>query len=160
MASSYGDHELKVLTPADGDSRWATAIAVEAGTGDITGGLWSCMSPFEVTRLMLHITVTLAYDTQVVEGIVTFFKRITYGSNTGRVTLGTVRLINGTTAGQTLYVDINPHMIDVGEQVVAAITTAGTGGGAIAGDFLPAVGYDFVPEALGNQTQWVSGAAA
>lgn len=132
------DHR-EVLHSGKANSGFATAIAVEAATGNITGGVWDVMSACKVLRLQLLVTVTLNYDTQTAEGKVSFYKRITYGSDTGRVLLGVVRLIHGTTAGQRLYVDIPPHKCLVGQQIVAAISTAGTGGGAIAGDFLPEV---------------------
>lgn len=158
MGASYGDLGMKIMHGGVANSGYPTAIAVEAGTGDITGGLWDVHTPMVIRRLGILVTVAFDYNVQVAEGVVTFFRRITYGSNTGRVTLGTVRLIDATAAGRILYRDINEVFANVGDQIVAAITTAGTGGGAIAGDFLPEFYYDEVPEALGNQTRWVAGA--
>jgi hypothetical protein len=100
----------------------------------------------EVVRIQLLVTVTLDYNVQTAEGVVTFYKRVTYGSNTGRVALGTVKLKGGTLAGQRLFRDIQPHKVTPGQQIVAAITTAATGGGAIAGDFLPEFLAYSVPE--------------
>lgn len=132
------------------DAGFATAIALEAATGNITGGLWSPGTPTKVTRVQVLVTVAFDYNVQTVEGIVTFFKRVTFGSDTGRVSLGTVRLINAAPAGARLYKDISPHMIVPGQQIIAAITTAATGGGAIAGDFLPEVEHYPSPEMPAN----------
>lgn len=132
------DHR-EVLHTGKSNTGFATAIALEAGAGNLTGGLWDVMTPVKVIRLQVLVTVTFNYDTQTAEGVVSFYKRITYASDTGRVLLGAVRLIHGTTAGQRLYVDIAPHKCLVGQQIIAAISTAGTGGGAIAGDFQPEV---------------------
>lgn len=132
------DHR-QVLHSGMANSGFATAIALEGAAANITGGVWDVMTPCKVIRLQVLVTVAFDYATQTAEGVVSFYKRITYGSDTGRVLLGAVRLIHGTAAGQRLYVDINGHKCLVGQQIVAAISTAATGGGGIAGDFLPEV---------------------
>jgi hypothetical protein len=140
------------------DSGFATAIALEASTGNLTGGLWSPGTPIVITRVQVLVTVAFNYDTQTAEGRVTFFRRITFGSDTGRETLGIVRLIHGTAAGARIYTDIDPTKILPGQQVVAAITTAGTGGGSIAGDFLPEFRWYPVEENVKNiPTRMVDG---
>ena len=133
----YQSSDIKAFHSGMANTGFATAIAVEAAAAAITGGLWDVMHPMEIYRLQLLVTVALNYDTQTAEAVVTFFKRVTYASDTGRVTLGTVRLIDGTAAGVRLYRNIQPHKVYPGQQILAAITTAGTGGGSIAGDFLP-----------------------
>ena len=132
------------------DLGFAPQIALEAAAGNISGGLWSPGTPTAVTRVQVLVTVAFDYNVQTVEGIVTFFKRVTFNSDTNRVSLGTVRLIHGTAAGVRLFKDINPHVITPGQQIIAAITTAATGGGAIAGDFLPEVEHLPVPEMPAN----------
>ena len=154
---SYGEHDFKVLHGGEANSGYPTDIALEAAAADITGGLWDVHTPMIIKRVGILVRVAFAYDTQTAEGVVTFFRRITYGSNTGRVTLGTVRLIDATALGRILYRDINDTFANVGDQIVAAITTAATGGGAIAGDFLPLFYYENVPETVANQTRWVLG---
>ena len=153
---SYGDHDFHVMHGGMANSGYPTAIALEAGAADLTGALWDVQTPMIITRVGLLVTVAFDYDTLVTEGVVTFFRRITYGSNTGRVTLGTVRLINATAAGRILYRDINDVFANVGDQIVAAITTAAVGGTEL-GDFLPMFYYQPVPETLANQTRWVLG---
>lgn len=147
---SEGVSDKHLFHSGVGDAGWATAIAVEAAAGNITGGLWSPGTPTQVTRLLVLVTVAFSYNVQTAEGVVSFFKRVTYGSDTGRVLLGTVRLIDGTAAGVRLYKDINAHLVFPGQQIVAAITVAATGGGAIAGDFLPEVEHMPVPEMPAN----------
>ena len=154
---SYGDFDFKVLHSGEANSGYPTDIALEAAAADITGGLWDVLTPIIIRRVGILVRVAFDYNVQVTEGVVTFFRRITYGSNTGRVTLGTVRLIDGTALGRILYRDIADTFANVGDQIVAAITTQAAGGGAIAGDFLPVIYYENVPETPANQTRWVLG---
>lgn len=147
---SEGVSDKHLMHSGTADAGWATAIAMNAATGNLTGGLWSPGSPTQVTRLLVLVTTAFSYNVQTVEGIVSFFKRVTFGSDTNRVLLGTIRLIDATAAGVRLYKDISPHMIVPGQQIVSAITVAGTGGGAIAGAFLPEVEHMPSPEMPAN----------
>lgn len=154
---SYGEQDFRVLHSGMADAGFATAIALEAPTGNLAGGLWTVQSPLVVKRLGLLVTVAFNYDTQTTEGVVTFFRRVTYGSDVGRVALGAIRLLNGTAAGQILYRSINDVKVNVGEQILAAITTQAVGGAGIAGDFLPVVYYEYTPDTPANQSAWVAG---
>lgn len=131
-------------------SGYATAIALEAGAANLTGGLWDVFEPMVVVYGGVLVTVAFNYDTQTAEAVVKFFQRVTYGSDTGRVELCAIRLIDGTAAGKILYAPAAKKLISAGQQIVAAITTAGTGGGSIAGDFQPVFGYYPVGDSTPN----------
>lgn len=139
-----------VLHTGLADAGWATPLAMNVGTGNLTGALWSPGTPMLVTRLSLLVTTAFSYNVQTIEGVVSFYKRVTFGSDAARVLLGTVRLIDATAVGVRLYKDINFHLVTPGQQVVAAVTTAATGGGGIAGAFLPEIEVMGVPEMPSN----------
>lgn len=118
---------------------WPTAIAMEAALG--VKKTWPALEGFVVDKIGYYVTVTFAYDTQTVEGVLSFFKRVTPGSDTNRVALGTMKLVDARAAGKFYFrkVDneLNAAKVERGQEVIAEITTAGTGGGGIAGDFQP-----------------------
>lgn len=125
------------------DAGLATALAIEVATGDKS--IWTAMHPMQVSRVGILVTVTIDYDTLVTACVVAFDRRVTYGSDTGRVEMGRVTIPNGTKSGTVIYLDI-PNGADndngevmAGGQVVSEVVTAGTGGGAIAGDWQPFV---------------------
>jgi len=106
----------------------------------------------QVQRVGVLVTVAVNYDTPTALCIVAFDRRVIYGSNTGRVEMGRVTIPDGAVAGAVYYLDI-PNAADkdngeviAGGEVVAEIVQAGTGGGAIAGDFQPFVCW--VPRGL------------
>lgn len=151
---NYALSDKLVYDGTIGTAARATAAILEAATGAITGFLWDVNTPMEVVRLCTKVTVAFDYNVQTVEGILTFYKRITYASDTGRVTLGNVRLIHGTPIGAVLYVDINPHKCLVGEQIIAEISVAGVGGTEV-GDHAPFFEAVHVPEQVGNMPMMV-----
>ena len=122
------------------DAGHATALAVEASVGDI--GTWTAFMPMQVSRVGVLITVLINYDTLTTKAVIAFDRRVTYGSDTGRVEMGRVSIPDGAVAGAVYYVDIpNGQDNDNGEviaggQVVAEIVTAGLGGTEV-GDFQP-----------------------
>lgn len=132
------------------DAGWATAAIIEAATGDI--GTWTAMHPMQVQRVGVLVTVAIDYDTTTARTVVAFDRRVTYGSDTGRVEMGRVTIPQGTIAGTVIYLDIpNGEGNDYGEviaggQVVAEIVTSGAGAGTEVGDFQPWVSW--VPMSL------------
>ena len=121
----------------------ATDLAIEAAAADAS--IWDAFHPMQVQRIGVLVTVAINYNVPTALMIMAFFRRVTYGSNTARVEMGRVTIPDGAVAGAVYYLDI-PHAaagdtgeVDAGEQVVSAIVQAGTGGGAIAGDFQPFV---------------------
>lgn len=121
----------------------ATAINLTAATGDKS--IWNAFHPLEVSRVGILITTATNYDTQTAAAVVAFDRRVTYGSDTGRIEMGRITIPDGAVAGTVYYLDIpNGEDNDAGEvraggQIVCEVVTAGTGGGSIAGAWQPYV---------------------
>jgi len=155
--SGYGTYDKWVLSDHNCDDGLAgtgvAALALEASAG--VKRTWTIYEPVEVTRVGIHVTVAFAYATQTAEGVITFKKYVAYGSSAGAVTLGRFALTDATPAGEVLFVDVNTKdgrgAVKTGEQIVAEITTAATGGGGIAGDFRCYVCWNPRAEVAGNQ---------
>ncbi len=132
----------------------ASDLALEVGTGDKS--IWDAFHPMQVMRVGVLITVAVNYDTQTAATVVAFDRRVTYGSDTGRVEMGRLTIPDAAVAGAVYYLDIpNAEGNDSGEviaggQVVSEVVTAGTGGGSIAGDFQPFITWVPRPLAPGN----------
>ncbi len=139
----------------EADTGHATAIAVEAATGDITGGVWTAFHPMQVSRVGVLIVVAINYDTLTTKAVIAFDRRVTYGSDTGRVEMGRVSIPDGAVAGSVFYLDIpNGQDNDNGEvmaggQVVAEIVVAGLGQTEV-GDFQPFICWQPMAVAPGN----------
>lgn len=141
----YGSYERLVHSMATQDTPTGTALALEVtAAGDDV--IWTIFEPITVLEVRAFVTVTFDYDTQTAEGVLSFERRVTYGSDTGRVVLGAVTLTDATAAGVQLYQTINPTKLDVGDQIIADMSTAATGGMSIAGDFYPIFIYYPTPE--------------
>ncbi len=131
------------------DAGLGTAIEIEAATGDKF--TWTAFHPMQVSRVGVLVTVTIDYDTITTACVVAFDRRVTYGSDTGRVEMGRVTIPQGTKAGTVIYVDIpNGQDNDSGEviaggQVVCETVVAGLGGTEV-GDWQPVLVW--VPMAL------------
>lgn len=114
-----------------------TAIALEAATGDKF--VFDVYEPITVVEFRVAITVLINYDTLSAAAVVALDHRVTYGSDTGRVALGSVTIPDAAPAGEQIYVDLTPTNIERGDQLVVEVTTQGAGGGSIAGDWLPVI---------------------
>jgi hypothetical protein len=132
------------------DTKLTTALAIEAAAANAS--IWTAMHPMQVQRVGVLVTVTINYNVVSTLAVIAFYRRVLYGDDTGRVEMGRVTIPDGTKAGTVIYLDIpNGQDNDNGEviaggQVVSAVAVAGTGGGAIAGDFMPWISW--VPMSL------------
>jgi len=82
--------------------------------------------------------------------VVTVKKYITPGSATGAVTIDTLTIPTGVTAGTVYYKDVEPTAIAVGEEIVFEVTTASAGGGAAGAGFSLPVCIEFPQDELDN----------
>lgn len=157
---AYGTYDKHVLTDVEASGA-TTPIALEASAAVVR--TWEVYEPIQVTRVGIKIAVTFNYDTQTQEGILKFKRYIAYGSATGAIELGTITLTDTAAAGKCVYIDVDTSDgrgdCKGGEQIVAEITTAGTGGGSIAGDFLCYVCYNPRAETTANQSYMKAGPA-
>jgi hypothetical protein len=121
------------------DAQWATPLALEAVVG--AKSIFTVLEPLVVDKFGYRVTVTFNYDTQTAEGKIALYKRITPGSDTGRVKLAEMKLVNAR-AAEHIYVlkvsDVeNQAKCVAGQQIVIEVSVAATGGASIAGDFQP-----------------------
>jgi hypothetical protein len=104
-----------------------TAAAAVTGAADI--GTWTITGPITVARVGALVTVAQSGAAPVLS----FDKRVTYGSDTGRVA-GAVGVCTfpagGVGVGKTVTVEVRSKL-NTGEQIVCAITTVGGAGSVI-----------------------------
>ena len=138
----------------EADAGHATAIAVEASTGDLS--VWTAFHPMQVSRVGVIVVVAIDYDTTTARTVVAFDRRVTYGSDTGRLEMGRITIPQGAVAGAVYYVDIpvgdgkDQGGVNAGGQVVAEIVTAGAGAGTELGDFQPFICWQPMAVTPGN----------
>lgn len=159
MAGEALEFEKFVLTSAVADAALGTAIAVEATTGDKF--TWTAPAPMVVKEIGIQATVPMNYDTLSTAAVVAFDKRVTYGSDTGRVELGRVTIPDAMPAGKVIALQI-PHSagsedgeFSTGMQLVCEVVVQGAGGGSIAGDWQPYV--NAIPSTRGENANDVNG---
>lgn len=106
-----------------------TAENLAAATGDY--GQHIVMKPLKVTRLEFVVTAALTAGSTA--PAVTFYRRPTLGSNTGRVAIGTLTIPNSASVGQVIYKDVNPMLVNAGEEISFARTVQAVDGGTASG---------------------------
>ena len=143
MAGQYGTYDF--IHRFDKTNIWdptvasATDVILEVATGD-TLFIWTCPWPMQVLAFGYLVTVAFNYDTLVTQGVVALDKRITYLSDTGRVEVGRLELLDALALGAVRYVLPNRTNIfcHPGDQLVCEVITAALGGTEV-GDWSPFV---------------------
>ena len=97
-------------------------------------GALTCLGP--VTALRLNALVTLAPTATA--AVIAVDRRVTYGSDTGRVEVGRLTIPIGTAVGKVVWKELDPTDFDIGDQMMIELITASTAGSAI-------VSVEFVP---------------
>jgi hypothetical protein len=105
------------------DAALLAAVALQT-PGD--KGIVHVLAPVSVLRFGCLITTA----TTGVIAVAALDKRVTYGSDTGRVELGRLNIPIGTALGKTVYKDVIADVAP-GEQLVIELITASTAGGGI-----------------------------
>lgn len=90
-----------------------------------------CLESVKVIRIMGIVTTALVADTAV--PVVTFYKRITQGSDTGAVSIGTLTFPDSTAAGKVVYKNVEGTKLTIGDELYIKVTTAATSAGSVAG---------------------------
>lgn len=138
------------------------SVLVGAGTAKVTTATGvsvhsvAVLQQMKVSRLTAVVSTAIANNT--IAAVMTVYRRITYGSDVGRVSLGTLTFPNGTAAGVVLYKEINPVVCFPGDQIIFEVTTAGTDSGAAAGAAVAMVEGEDDPEVPGNQSHMLASA--
>jgi len=148
----YGTYDpVQYLSEANQDDVASVDLALEVAAGDTTF-TWQIYWPCRVVYFGFLVSVAFDYATQTAEGIVALDKRITFGSDTGRVEIGRVDLEDGLAISAVRFIEVplTNANCDPGDQLVCEVVTAGTGGGGIAGDWVPFVVVARRDEVVGN----------
>lgn len=93
------------------------------------GPYWIVLSPITISRLCSMVSTILS---STGNALVTFWDRPTFGSDSGRVSIGTLKI--GTASGVGAvglvnYTNITPYKVTPGRQIITAVTTAVTTSG-------------------------------
>jgi hypothetical protein len=125
------------------DANELTAITVGANVGntDVSNWLWTLHDAYSAKRFKIQITTTINYATPTALEVVRLYRRVAFGSDTGRVELARLTVPDGALAGDCFYVDIptdaagNIGDCMAGDQLLINVLTQGTGGGGLAGAY-------------------------
>lgn len=112
--ANFLSYFVPALALAEADSGVMTAMDIGASSGN--HGELLCVRACRVKRLQFTLTEEAAGGTSAAP-IVTFKKRPTPLSSTGESTIGTLTIPDGTAIGKTVYKDIDPVALAVGETV-------------------------------------------
>ena len=112
-------------------------------------------SRVQLRRLALLITTAIVSPTS--SCVVTVSKRPTVGSDTGRTTIATITIPTGVAAGKVYYKDVDDIVLDPGNELMFAVTTACAGAGAAGKAVSLFECYD-QPETPANQSNMVASA--
>lgn len=131
-----------------GDAAWEAPVAFQTAADKALCRIFKAIT---VKRIGVLITTAVTVTAAVLD----FDRRVTPGSDTGRVSSGVGRItapVTGSAIGQVVYknvsVDLNP-----GDEVVFELVTASTAGGGI-----PIMEYIDRPEEPANFTEMVASA--
>lgn len=113
------------------DTALNAAIAMQSPADK---GALTCTGP--VTALRLCVLVTTAVTGTA--AVLALDRRVTYGSDTGRVEIGRITLPVGTAIGKVVWKELEPMDLDMGDQMVWELITASTaGGGVLSVEYIP-----------------------
>lgn len=151
----YGTYDHNIwLHEANQENAAGVDLALEVATGDTTF-TWMIYWPCVVLKFGYLVTVAFDYDTQTVEGVVALDKRVTFGSETGRVEVCRIDLEDGLAiGGRFVRPPSTNYLCQPGDQLVVEVITQAAGGGSIAGDWVPFVLLAAHDEVPGNITAW------
>jgi hypothetical protein len=118
-------------------------IALEAAAGDMTGMTWTINFPARVIEFGYHVTVAFDYDTLVTTGVIALDKRVLSESDTGRVEVVRLNLVDGlaqyaSCRAPRALVGSTAGNLEPGDQLVCEIVTQAVGGTEV-GDYYPYV---------------------
>lgn len=165
MAGEYGTYDYIYVFDRtnifDPTVASAATLALEVAAADTTF-VWVAPWPMQVLAFGYMVTVAFDYNVQVAQGVVALDKRVTFGSNTGRVEVARLELLDGLAISAVRFILPNRTniLLDPGDSLVCEVVVAATGGGAIAGDWVPFVMCGVRSETPANITGWTQSALA
>lgn len=150
----YGTRDMaQWLTYANRNADKAAATLLNAAAGDVAGATWAVLYPCAVKFFGIEVTTAFNYNVLTQEGRLTLERRLTPGSDTGRVEVARIDLPNLLTVGHVhgvLYEAIGPDAnLLPGNELVLRVVIQAQGGAGIAGAYRPVIilaQNDEVPE--------------
>ena len=118
----------------DRDQNLLGATLITAVAGDIANAAWTMPSSYQVTRVGVQITTAVVYGAAPTLAVIALDRRVTNGSDAGRVELGRVNIPESAPLGAVYYIDVPNSAtsqsgdLNTGDQIVAEIITQGAGG--------------------------------
>lgn len=136
---------------------FATALVLETAAGD-TAYVWTVEYSAIVVDFGIRVTVAFNYDTLVTTGVVALDKRITAGSDTGRVEIGRLNLPNGLAVGDIrtaprAALGSTARLVEPGQQLIFERLVTAVGGIEV-GDYYPWVALAPHDETSENCAHW------
>lgn len=138
---------------APNDSAVLDVVDIGEASGD--HGELICMKPCKVKRLMFTVTDEAVVGTTTPPTVI-FTKRPTPKSATNEVVIETLVIPNGTTAGKTIYLDIDPVEFQIGQSMEISWTVGV--GGSVAGQGVFGFICDEMPEVPENNANMIASA--
>lgn len=114
-----------------------------------THGEYAVMEACRVNRIYFAVSTAVAADATA--PVVTFAKRVTLGSDTGAVTIGTLTIPDGTAAGSVLFKEVDVALA-AGDSIRVGNTTQAVDGAAAAGAGYYGFRLEDKPEDDANQS--------
>jgi len=150
-------HILSYWNVDDLTTDFSTALVLETAAGD-TAYVWTIMYPAIVVDFGIRVTVAFDYNGLVTTGVVALDKRITPGSDTGRVEIGRLSLPDGLAIGDVrtaprAALGATARRLLPGDQLVFERVTTAVGGTEL-GDYYPWVAIAPYDEHPGNCPNW------
>lgn len=141
----YTDNQGNILQFAM--PRGTAPLAIDVTTSAAVHGGYVITKRCKIRKIGFVVEVAIAND--AVAAVVEFNRRPTIASASGEVAIGTLTLTDGAAAGATFVKEVDPVVMEVGDELSLEVATAGTDGTSAAGQ-----GYYFV---IADEDQEVSG---
>jgi hypothetical protein len=127
-----------------------TALNLAATAAQYSG--YAVLQPVSVRRLMFFVTTATTFGLIAPKVAVT--SRPTYGSTSNAVTIGTMTIATGLTAGNVVVKDISDNVrIPAGNELSLDINVQGTDSGTAQGAGWFGIIWELAPDADANQTK-------
>lgn len=110
----------------------------------------------KIKRIGAYVTLAVAASTTA--PVLTFRKRLSYGTSGSQVTLGTLTIPNGAALGKVYYKDISPVSLAPGQSICFDHTTQAVDASSAAGKVIYFVELELDPEVVGNSSNMVASA--
>lgn len=119
---AYTDTRDQALVPLTSAILAADDLSVAAGVR----GEYACVKRIKIRRLKVTVSVATVGAT-----VLEFNRRPTLASAAGEVQIGELTIPAASAAGTTVYKDITPVVLSVGEGLAIEVTTAATSGSGL-----------------------------